>query len=555
MPTKAVDLTELPRTDTSEVDVSDFQNANIMCEQNGRLYRMPMKQVENTMFSDFSTLKEYGVCYDHKTKSATLTRVGAAAGKQFAIGIGSEIAINDFKNIYPYSDIKRCTLADDGSVTSYIGDANYIEDGSIGQVMVQFPKFYFKRSIDNANDKEYWYISSEKLTGYAVWPSFLDADGNELDFVYLAAFSMSADSDDDRIGCSVAEQDGTLKYGYFIAENMASARGDNWHNVSVDIWFMYQFLVTVMFATTNSETIFKGYTDDEFVDCVADVESYYSTATNVFVSSDLFDSDLTYVKIHKGMKVDITFDLKKGTYEPTDDDTVEAEDTDTDGTVYQLCTTRRTITDVETVEISDSKTVVKATFSGEAIPITSIDDSMVEVNKYTGICSDIADKTAGVLYNSELNDNPFVLLGVEYPFSSGYTYVNGIVCREGELYVTTNPNLYGVRSSSDTNRMAIDEYKKIGYKASSAGYITKLGYDSDLPWVLMPDETDGTSESGYCDMQTGSPTLAAYDYVYRFGGETSLAGGLFAVAPNNANTRVRSFGRLNCSIILFYAAQ
>ena len=103
--------------------------------------------------------------------------------------------------------------------------------------------------------------------------------------------------------------------------------------------------------------------------------------------------------------------------------------------------------------------------------------------------------------------------------------------------------------------MAIDEYKKIGYKASSAGYITKLGYDSDLPWVLMPDETDGTSESGYCDMQTGSPTLAAYDYVYRFGGETSLAGGLFAVAPNNANTRVRSFGRLNCSIILFYAAQ
>lgn len=40
---EAKDLTKLPRTD-SQPQQEDFQNANLLCEQSGRLYRMPTKQ-------------------------------------------------------------------------------------------------------------------------------------------------------------------------------------------------------------------------------------------------------------------------------------------------------------------------------------------------------------------------------------------------------------------------------------------------------------------------------------------------------------------------------
>ena len=79
--------------------------------------------------------KEYGVCYDANTQSPTLERVGDAVGLHAGIGVGNDTdIINDFDNIYPWSDMRRCTISNDGVVTSYKGDVNYVEDGSIGPV-------------------------------------------------------------------------------------------------------------------------------------------------------------------------------------------------------------------------------------------------------------------------------------------------------------------------------------------------------------------------------------------------------------------------------------
>src|SRR5690606_13624514 len=51
---------------------------------------------------------------------------------------------NDFSSAYPWSEMKRCNLADDGTVTAYYGDPMYRDDGSNGQVMVQIPKFWYR---------------------------------------------------------------------------------------------------------------------------------------------------------------------------------------------------------------------------------------------------------------------------------------------------------------------------------------------------------------------------------------------------------------------------
>lgn len=63
------------------------------------------------------------------------TRLAGAAGKT---------AGTDFNTMAPFKDMKRCCVADDGTVNAYYGAAGYAEDGSAGQVMVEVPKFYYK---------------------------------------------------------------------------------------------------------------------------------------------------------------------------------------------------------------------------------------------------------------------------------------------------------------------------------------------------------------------------------------------------------------------------
>jgi hypothetical protein len=65
----------------------------------------------------------------------TFTRLAGAVGKN---------AGSDFNTFPVYGGMRRCNLADDGTVNAYYGDNNYIEDGTNGQVMVEIPKFWYK---------------------------------------------------------------------------------------------------------------------------------------------------------------------------------------------------------------------------------------------------------------------------------------------------------------------------------------------------------------------------------------------------------------------------
>ena len=73
-----------------------------------------------------------GLQVDYKNK--TYTRIAGAKGLN---------AGDNFDKFSMYGGRKRCTVADDGTITSFYGDENYVEDGSIGQVMVYQPKFYY----------------------------------------------------------------------------------------------------------------------------------------------------------------------------------------------------------------------------------------------------------------------------------------------------------------------------------------------------------------------------------------------------------------------------
>ena len=50
----------------------------------------------------------------------------------------------DFDQFEMFGGRKRCNVADDGTIVAYYGDEDYAEDGSMGQVMVYQPAFYYK---------------------------------------------------------------------------------------------------------------------------------------------------------------------------------------------------------------------------------------------------------------------------------------------------------------------------------------------------------------------------------------------------------------------------
>ena len=73
-----------------------------------------------------------GIQVDYKNK--TFKRLAGAAN----LAKGS-----DFDKFTMFGGRKRCNVADDGSIVAWYGDADYKEDGSMGQVMVYQPKFYY----------------------------------------------------------------------------------------------------------------------------------------------------------------------------------------------------------------------------------------------------------------------------------------------------------------------------------------------------------------------------------------------------------------------------
>ena len=104
----------------------------------------------------------------------------------------------DFSNIRAFTNRRRCNVLDDGTISAFYGDDNYVEDGSNGQVMVYQPKFYYKvepirlepiaDSIGYHIREAIYSVSDIPLTGYKLHPAFINEAGNEVDYFCLSAY-------------------------------------------------------------------------------------------------------------------------------------------------------------------------------------------------------------------------------------------------------------------------------------------------------------------------------------------------------------------------------
>lgn len=261
------------KTDTAAQNV-----ANSVSEFNEKTEEVLNDQTE--MKKILAEIKSY-ICYTDNDiiglyadfENGVFTRLGAAVGKN---------AGSDF-NVFPmYGGRKRCNVLDDGTITAYYGDDNFIEDGSNGQVMVYQPKFYYKvvplKLDPQTNGYGYhirsanYYISAVPKNGFKLHPAFYGEDGKPVDYILFSAYEGSvydtsaeaylvndeqiADFSADKLSsvtgvkpCSGKNQN----LSRANAEQLAKNRGKGWHGITIKAESANQILMIIEFASFNMQ--------------------------------------------------------------------------------------------------------------------------------------------------------------------------------------------------------------------------------------------------------------------------------------------------------------
>lgn len=213
-----------------------------------------------------------GIQVDYKNK--TFKRLAGAAN----LTKGS-----DFDKFTMFGGRKRCNVADDGSIVAWYGDADYKEDGSMGQVMVYQPKFYYlvcpveydpiDTGIGYHLRKANYYVSEKPRAGFRLHPAFYDALGNEIDYFLTSAYegsiydaSASAYLLNDEQVMNTGEDKFSSIAGARPAsgssqnltrpniEVMAQNRGTNWHGDLIKQVSAEQMLMLIEMGMMNLQT-------------------------------------------------------------------------------------------------------------------------------------------------------------------------------------------------------------------------------------------------------------------------------------------------------------
>lgn len=213
-----------------------------------------------------------GIQVDYKNK--TFKRLAGAANLS---------KCSDFDKFTMFGGRKRCNVADGGSIVAWYGDADYKEDGSMGQVMVYQPKFYYlvcpveydpiDTGIGYHLRKANYYVSEKPRAGFRLHPAFYDASGNEIDYFLTSAYegsiydaSASAYLLNDEQVMNTGEDKFSSIAGARPAsgssqnltrsniEAMAQNRGTNWHGDLIKQVSAEQMLMIIEMGMMNLQT-------------------------------------------------------------------------------------------------------------------------------------------------------------------------------------------------------------------------------------------------------------------------------------------------------------
>ena len=218
----------------------------------------------------------------------------------------------DFDRFSMFGGRRRCNVADDGTIVAWHGDPDYKEDGTMGQVMVYQPKFYYlvcpvvydpiETGIGYHLRKANYYVSEKPRAGFRLHPAFYDANGNEIDYFLTSAYEGSIWDADGGAGgayltkdeqvmnlatdkfCSIAGVKPASSLTQNLTrpniETLAQNRGTNWHGDLIKQVSAEQMLMIIDMGMMNLQTaIAQG------VVTIADNSSYNCSSLTGSTSS------------------------------------------------------------------------------------------------------------------------------------------------------------------------------------------------------------------------------------------------------------------------------
>lgn len=197
--TKAVDVTVPAATVVNNTLTSTSTTAALSAAQ-GKVLKDSQDDLKG--FIGYVDSDIYGVEVDFVNK--VFTRLAGAVGKTPGA---------NFNSVNAFGARKRCIVTNAGIVLAYYGDGGYTETGkltiaitkdsttypvgTVVQVMVEQPKFYYKvvpLKLDPINGgkgfhmrKARYYISDTMKSGFKIHPAFI-VNGVEKNFMYFAAY-------------------------------------------------------------------------------------------------------------------------------------------------------------------------------------------------------------------------------------------------------------------------------------------------------------------------------------------------------------------------------
>ncbi len=127
----------------------------------------------------------------------------------------------------------------------------------------------------------------------------------------------------------------------------------------------------------------------------------------------------------------------------------------------------------------------------------------------TGQCNNVT-VSSGLCGKGLDNCVPFVYRGIENLYGGIELLIEGVKITQDGYFATNDISTYGdiTKPTADSTN-----YKLLSYdfprnsNRPVEGYIDKLGVDKNAPYALLPETSNGSSDTAYCDIFTGGNTI------------------------------------------------
>ena len=414
---------------------------------------------------------------------------------------------------FPFSQIRLCNVSKTpwgANKITYETEAGFKRDGSNGDVMVEIPKHYFKRYriTQGIAAKRYEFIelSGQPRDGFKIDPVFIE-DGKELDYVYISAYDGHVDTiTGDLVSWSGVQTDVSRPFTDY--KYRANKKGSGFGLIDYRTISMLQRLFMILYADRNSQKVLgKGITEYSWQsnsECVARLTANNSNVIRINNNSN-FKA--------RGFAVNQIVQVRE------------------DGRLGEHSNPRKVLS----VEVVDAD-YVDITFDGAPLNLVAGTSRIYTVPQMTGTTDSLNGLNGmGNYFDGRDGHEGIKFLGIENPWGSVWTFIDGLVFDELVTYVGENSTEYSITEYKNN-------YLPLAYKAplqpnntqdareENEDFVKELSLDPQDISVMIPSKLgDGAgNQKMYSDMFYTRETGARVA-VWGGGTDHSIRAGIFTL--------------------------